>query len=274
MKKLMFAATVAAAMAGFAVESNIVGYQNFLTFDNSGYSLVGAQFRGVAGTTKTYSLQDIKPANGCTGPYYEDWDQGDGSTVAPQIMVRNTSGIYTFYYYIADAYEDGDGEWQPGWVDSGAYFLDDTTIALGEGFWLYDIYNATPTWTIAGGVIDKDVDGTYPTDYTLTANPFPMDLLINDKTKVDWGNLTGPYYEDWDQGDGSTVAPQIMVRNSSGIYSFLYYIADAYEDGDGEWQPGWVDSGAYYYNDSKVDCGQGFWVFNPNEETVEMTYKK
>ena len=54
---------------------------------------------------------------------------------APQIQVLNAAGVYDIYYYLNDGYVD-DETFVKGWCDSMGTLVADTTIDVGEGFWI------------------------------------------------------------------------------------------------------------------------------------------
>ena len=54
---------------------------------------------------------------------------------APQVMVRNASGGYDFYYFLSDGLDNGDGTYSPAWVDDAATPVTEKVIPDGAAFW-------------------------------------------------------------------------------------------------------------------------------------------
>ena len=142
MKKLVFAAAVAAGMGAFALESaNVVGYT---TRDiNNKFVISAGQFDSVGGSE--FSIQNV----GVTAPatvnawltYDEDadefYDNAPGwAQKAPQIQIPNADGTgYTIAYYVVDARNTADdSNAGAGWVNGGGYLID-ATIPVGIGVW-------------------------------------------------------------------------------------------------------------------------------------------
>ena len=117
MKKLMFAATVAAAMAGFAVESQVVGYQQ-IAGEGNGFCIVTPTFAGVSAP---YSIQDIKlVGNGATG----------GGMQLLQII--DSEGCVqeedNYGWYL-----EGEVEEKEGWYNNFSYAYANITLDPGLG---------------------------------------------------------------------------------------------------------------------------------------------
>ena len=207
----------------------------------------------------SFNLKDI--TGNYSGP---DWDPDNlWYETAPQLMVRNGDG-YDFYYFLNDGLDNGDGTYSPAWVDPGATPAD-IEIDAGTGFWIFDPFNATADYTISGQVpADSQIERTYPADFNLTANPYPVSFGVED---VIWGGITGP---DWDPDNlWYETAPQLMVRNGDG-YDFYYFLNDGLDNGDGTYSPAWVDPGATPVSGTLINGGDAFW-FKPTGE-VKVTY--
>ena len=136
MKKLMFAAAIAAAFAATAeIESaNTVGYTS-MDVAAGRYYLVGTQF-DKAGTTSAGSIDmnDLIKLSPTLAPglYSNDF------ATAPQISVLNAAGGYTTYYYISDGTDDNDVDLGANaWCDVDGYELSGSQIDAGVSFWIY-----------------------------------------------------------------------------------------------------------------------------------------
>lgn len=64
---------------------------------------------------------------------------------APQIQVLNAVGGYDVYYYLNDGYVD-DETFVKGWCDGAGTLVTDTTIGVGEGFWVKSAAAMTATF--------------------------------------------------------------------------------------------------------------------------------
>lgn len=178
-------------------------------------------------------------------------------------MVRNGDG-YDFYYYLNDGLDNGDGTYSPAWVDTSATPVD-TAVTLGGGFWIYDPYNASASYTTAGAVCaDTSVEVNYVADFNLAGNPYPVAFGFSDVT---WDGMVGVY---WDvDNEWVNTAPQIMVRNGEG-YNFYYFLTDGLDNGDGTYSPSWVDESATPVSGDLIEAGAAFW-FKPTT-AVKATY--
>ena len=76
-------------------------------------------------------------------------------------------------------------------------------------------------------------------------------------SEINFGDMTGPYYDD--QGDFVRTAPQIQISmaDSEGFHPTFYFLADGAPDFT---NPGWTDGLGNPIDDSiVVDAGIGFW---------------
>ena len=160
MKKIMFVAAVAAALAASAdgiQSSNTVGYgQNGLRF---GYSLVTPQFTGIGGTA--LSLDAL---------------QGVGSDASDNVnlaMVDEYGAAITTYTW---------NDWaaaEPCWVDDSYAPVSDVTVSAGQAFWTGGS-SSDQLIRSAGEVCFQDVVVSLRFGYTLVGNPFPVSLALQD----------------------------------------------------------------------------------------------
>ena len=253
MKKVMFAAAVAAGMVAFgdsSIESqNTVGYATKEAAQGK-FIILGAQFENCDGAKKLNGL-----VTGVEGVYYDDnnlfW------TTAAQVQIPSANG-YDTYYYLADGWFDDNGKdgYKPGWCDAAGGLVDiELTPAIAQ--WL----RSTPgnaTANVAGSVPDDaSVDVACPAVFALRANAFPMPITLNSATMTS-EDIIGVAYDDnnafW------TTAPQLQIPSANG-YDTFYYLTDGWFDDNGKdgYKPGWCDAAGGLV-DSVVPVAQGFWT--------------
>lgn len=256
MKKLMFAAVLAASASVFAAENgitsaNIVGYTR-MAVEQGVFEIIAAQFEDMAGTTKLNSL--------ISGVEGVDFDSGLlFKKTAAQIQIPDGSG-YTTYYYLNDAwYADGSsgGAMKPGWADLNGNLVD-VDVTPGVAMW-FKCPTAATTPTVAGAVsgdAQKSID--CPIGFALRANTYPIAITLNG-TQMTSADLVGV---DFDYGLlFKKTAAQIQVPNGTG-YTTYYYLNDAYyrdEAGNGVMKPGWADLNGNLV-ESVIPAMQGFWT--------------
>ena len=129
MKKVMFAAAVAAGLVAFGdgIESaNTVGYQQIeLTSKNT---IVGINFLGTDGNAM--ALNDAVP-------YVTGMTKGANANDADQIQIQTSTGGYTTYYMSNGKNAKGtavtglEGKWAKG----GTYVPTTDSIPAGKGAW-------------------------------------------------------------------------------------------------------------------------------------------
>ena len=133
MKKIMFAAAVAAAGLAFGVESaNTVGYVSKAGVLGNVWTIVPCQFEAT-GTVDIDLNAYVKGDFVKTVSFYDEgWEN-----LAPQIQQRAADGTTSFFYYLKDAYvEGGDPSELEGWANyNGDYVPVTTTLEPGVGFW-------------------------------------------------------------------------------------------------------------------------------------------
>ena len=263
MKKLMFAAAMAAAFAATAeIESaNTVGYTS-KDVEAGKYYLIGTQF-DKAGTTSAGSIDMndlIKLSSTITAGLYDD----DFAT-APKISVVNAAGGYTTYYYISDGTDENDDELGfDCWCDKDGYELDDSAkLSLGKGFWFYPPVNGTIT--TVGQVSDMaSVTLSFVADtYAILCNPYPVAVALQSLTT----SATPGLYDD----DFAT-APKISILNAAGGYATYYYISDGTDENDDELGVNaWCDKDGYELEGTQIDAGAAFWITAPAAGSVTFS---
>ena len=264
MKKLMFAAAVAAGLVAFGdgIESqNTVGYttQDFMA--KSTYYMMGSQFEATSGGSLKLSDFDFGPLTGA--PYYDD-NQAFKLT-APTVQIANADreGFAT-YYYLADGAAN---MVDPGWVDAGGNAAD-PTIAAGLGFWFYNNISDNPVLTSSGQVLgDAAVEKTFDDSYRTLVNPYPTAVKLSEIT---FENIAAqsPYYDD-EQAFKST-APSIQIPNADREgFATYYYLKDGAAN---MIDPGWVDAGGNAA-DPSIPVGRGCW-FKQSAASMTVTFTR
>ena len=254
MKKVMFAAAVAATGLVFGIESaNTVGYST-KDAEQGKFIILGAQFDNTDGARKVNGL-----IAGVEGVAYDD--DNLFQTTAAQIQVPNAStGGNDTYYYLTDGWYDDNGNdgYKAGWCDAAGVLVDAELIPA-IALWL----RSTPgnaTATVAGAVSDdSSVDVSCPVVFALRANAFPMPVTINSNTMTST-DIVGVTYDD--NNVFQTTAPQLQVPNAStGGNDTYYYLTDGWYDDNGAdgFKPGWCDAAGVLV-DSVIPVAQGFWT--------------
>ena len=145
MKKVMFAAAVAAAGLAFGIESaNTVGYQTVTCQPNTWY-LLGAQFQNTAGTSMT--IQEF-----LQGAYTAT----DDPETAPEIQMWNGNS-YDHYYFMGTAYDEDLNEYNNVWAN-GVGDYSELAINTGDGVWFKNKSASAITITIAGQVLETSTE--------------------------------------------------------------------------------------------------------------------
>lgn len=260
MKKLMFAAAVAAGLVAFgdAIESsNVVGY-NTVTIDKE-YTILGIPFMGM--TDAAMSIQDAVP-------YCEGMTKGNGAGAADSIQIMNADGNYDEYfmcngYRAKAAVSGGDGKWVK---TDGSAVVSTATMPAGTPFWYISKNHATPyNITVAGQVLSTDSSQTpLNVTYQLIANPYPCDLPLNDGI---------PYVEGMTKGNGAGAADSIQIMDAAGNYD-EYFMCNGYRakaavtDGDGKWVK---TDGSAVVSDAVLPAGKGGWFVRKSSSLADIT---
>ena len=247
MKKLMFAAAVAAGLVAFGdgLESaNTVGYESrSLTADTQ--VINGANFVTVG--QNYLDLQSITM----------DDSVGDGGAMI--WWWNTTTGKYDAKaYWYTELYADEGGETTlgyAGWGDFDYWMPINKTFAPGESFWVQAGVNASIT--LAGEVYAAAANEEY-VGIDLTAdqqiqvsNPFPVGTFTLQSIKMDDG-----------VGDGGAMI--WWWNTTTGKYDTkAYWYTELYADEGGETTLGYAGWGDFDYwmpISKTFEAGQGFWV--------------
>ena len=224
MKKFMFAATVAAAMAGFAVESQIVGYGTNNTGSNL-YPTYGTGFMSMTATEKgNFRLGDLKLTGAACST---DWLNFIDPTTSIIDATKNVT-----YYSEAEAISDGGTADDAEWEDLYENNKDDVEYPIGTGF-LCNFVSTGVTLTYAGEVNQDPLYATIDCTgkpYAFVNNIYPGDLtfgqikLVDAACSTDWLNFVDPTTSIVDASKNIT------------YYSEVEAIADGGTAEDAEWE--------------------------------------
>ena len=263
MKKVMFAAAVAAGLVAFGdgIESaNTVGYQQIeLTSKNT---IVGINFLGTDGNAM--SLNDAVP-------YVTGMTQGNSINNADQIQIQTSTGAYTTYYMSNGKNAKGaDVSGLAGkWAKGGTFTPTTDTVSAGQAFWYvrqnYTDGDPSLTLTVAGQVCtlassSKDIT----IQYTHIANPYPTDLPLNNGI---------PYVEGMTKGNSINTADQIQIQTSTGAYS-TYYMSNG-KNAKGADVSGlegkWAKGGTFAPTTDSIPAGKGAWFCRKGSTDFQIT---
>lgn len=258
MKKFMFAATVAAAMAGFAVESQIVGYG---TGNNKGNNAPtwGNSFVSMTATTKgNFRLGDLKLSDSLWG---SDWI----GFINPSTSVMDSSKNVT-YYSEAEAIADGGTAEDAEWEDINENCMDDVEYPFGTAF-LCNFSSPNVTMTYAGEVNTDPLLAVV--DCTGKSAPFVSNIYPGDIT---FGQIkmTGSLWgSDW----AGFVNPATSVVDSSRNITY-YSEAEAIADGGTAEDAEWEDINENCKDDVPLKMGEGFLgnFSSPNVQVIFPVY--
>ena len=278
MKKVMFAAAVAAGLAAFGdgiTSANTVGYQEMgLTAGKQ--VMKGAMFISVGDAS--LSLQDIK------------MDASTAANAATQIWWWNKdTRKYTYAYWCPSCNADGDYIDANGtvvndeskaarvWGDGESWIAIDKTFAPGEGFWIQpDSGEVSPSVLIAGELATTDKTIQY-----LTANltpgkqvqftqPMPVGTFSLQNVKMD-------------PSTAANAATQVWWWNKdTRKYTYAYWCPSCNADGDYIDATGtvvsdeskaalvWGDGETWIAIEKTFEVGEAFWV---QPDSGELTPK-
>ena len=235
MKKLMMmAASLTWATGVFAdgiSSAEIVGYAS----NNLRHGSIGLvpQFAGVASADGSFDLQTIT----CS----------DNSSDSVSFSILNNTGLNGDSYLWIDYYENPEtGETESCWVDGDTYEkVTGYTLKPGEALWV-QADSTDQLFQSAGRVNTSDVVVQLRHGSTLTGNPFPVTLDLQDITC----------------SDNCSDSVSFSILNNTGLNGDSYLWIDYYENPEtGETESCWVDGDTYEkVNGFNVTPGMGLWV--------------
>ena len=265
MKKVMFAAALAAGMVAFGdgVESGIVGYISQGNPALKSYVMVANSLQDPGSTTLDLNkvTTDATPcayaARTSSAPTLKIWDPTAG----------NGAGNYSTFYYITDAYDEENDEEITAWANRNGDIISGISLPLGSALWYICQVEVNKNVTLAGEVSsDSDITVSASTPgYTMLSNPFPVAADLN---KINWFAADGQTpLAPATYATRTTAAPTIKVwdptaGNGAGNYITYYYINDAYDEENDEEITAWANRNGDFCEVS-VAVGQGFWLILP-----------
>ena len=255
MKKLMFAAAVAAGFVAFGdgIESaNTVGYQTFTCQPNTWY-LLGAQFESTSGSSLTIQ-QFIQGA----------YVAANDTATAPEIQMWNGNS-YDHYFFLSAAYDDDLNEYENVWANGvGDY----TTLAInpGDGVWFKQKGSSAIEITIAGQVLETSTEtfALPANQWKCLSNPYPEALALNGN-KANWASILTA-------ASDTATAPEIQMWNGSS-YDHYFFLSAAYDDDLNEYENVWAN-GVGDYTTYAIPAGEGFWIKNKVGSSVNLVISK
>ena len=269
MKKSIVFGALALAGAAFAVESATVGYTS-KDVGKSQYILTAVQFDGIGGTTIDNVVTTTDTGTQAWTPEDENVDGWEGT--AATIMVPNAAGLYDYYYYASDGYDDDTEETYPGWCDEYGYIKKNVALEVGFGVWTKGAKAAGSALTFSGMVPSEDeITVDVDSGYTIIANPLPQAFEVQKVT------TTAAATQAWTPEDENVPnweknAATIMVPNAAGLYDYYYYASDGYDDDTEETYPGWCDEYGYIQKNKFVAPGVAVWF--KTKTAASVTFAK
>ena len=177
MKKFMFAATVAAAMAGFAVESQVVGYTTVAY--GSQFKLNGSMFVNVGDKTQV-NLYDYKIVNGDPERDYIQFLCTD------RLYFDNAKMFY--YYEDEDAPEDNGWYYKVGAMADEKVEYDDAWIPANTAC-LCEFRSSNEVEILYAGEVQAGEGGVVtlprPQQFNLYCNPLPREVDLTEVKMTD-----------------------------------------------------------------------------------------
>ena len=243
MKKLMFAAAVAAGLAVFGegIESaNTVGY-NTVNPEYT-YTMFSIPFTAVGGESLT--LDSINAEFAEDDEIQVSWMDDDGYIQFDSFFYKNALGaIYP----------------QDGWYDSSDEYAGDSfTLTPGLAVWLITEQSEVESVTVSGevGAVAK-TQGPFEYEYSMIASAFPVPFNPNAES-VTWVGIQedDEIQVPWMDDDGYIQFTSYFFKNQLGaIYP----------------QDGWYDDSDTFAEDAITGVGQGFWLITQSPDEVTLT---
>jgi hypothetical protein len=270
MKKLMFAAAVAAGLVAFGegIESaNTVGYTTKDVAQDA-YVLTAVQFETTDQQNKLSTL--VKTSDAGTTAWDGDDNVPGWYNNAMTLMVPKATGGYDYYYYAADGYDEANDAEYAGWCDMYGYIQPNVTLTTGLGVWFKGTASGNETITMSGQVLSDDTTTTsVGSGYTIIANPYPIAADLQDVA------TTASAATAWDGDDNVPGwydnAPTIMIPKTTGGYDYYYYAQDGYDEANDSEYAGWCDMYGYIQKNVTIPVTSGIWFKNDAASTVTFS---
>ena len=212
-----------------------------------GYNFIVPTFKDVAAGTATYDLQNIKLVGANVGDgvsdYIEIWDDAGAMTD-------------TAYFYVTEAA----GADHDGWVDGmmGTEYVEDVTLDLGKGFYLY-IGSGDDVQVQYNGEVQKGnlTSPELPYGYNIVGNATPVTVNLQQIQLLgaNVGDGVSDYIEVWDDTGSMTDTAYFYVTEAQGA------------DHDG-----WVDGmmGTDYPTNVEYAPGQAFFLYVGSGDDLQV----
>lgn len=170
-----------------------------------------------------------------------------------EMQVRLPAGGYDIYHYDAEAYDEDNDDFVPGWANGGGN-LATAKIAPGAAFWFKT--GSSCNVNIAGKILE-DASKTVNVNagiFSMIGNAYPADVNPN---AIEWTGLT--------YGD------EMQVRLDAGGYDIYHYDAEAYDESTDDFVPGWANGGGDLVTTGVLKSGRGAWI--KPAAAVSVTWK-
>ena len=236
MKKLMFAAAVAAGLVAFGIESaNTVGYSSSPLDEEYGAVLTSPQFIAPGSSNATILLGAVKPVGNAESDL--------GYNIEIQ-KLNNWGGTVDGVDYTWDGTK---------WVDTDTNAdASNVQLTAGEGLWVYSMMGEAVAFQSSGEVGEADICFPLDDDYgaAAVANGFPVAVKLNDIVL--------------EAAQGVDLGYNIEIQklnNWGGTVEGIDYTWDGTKWTD-------TDTGAAIPDSVVIAPGEGLWVYNMTGEAV------
>ena len=240
MKKIMFAAAVAAGMVAFgdAIESaNIVGYQDIVV--PNGYSMFTVTFKKTGAVGYSFDVKDIQVLNSA-GEVMDDTNTG-----TPTRRSRGKIKIQKMDSSAGSLYGDHDYKFNSqsgkGWCDGSASLsAGDLTLQNGEGFAVTSTQGDAVKFRVSGEVVVTPISMAIPNGYAIIGNMTPNTIDVRDIKVLNSEGL--------EMNDDSSASPSRRSRGKIKIQKMDSSTGNLYGDHDYKFNSqsgkGWCDGSA------------------------------
>ena len=212
----------------------------------AGYSIVGAQFINVGGSTLAVSKVD---GNFQTDDQIRFWD-----------ATAEQYDTYAFYGEDADGGVYTDSSYEEclgaGWGDDSQIAVD-KNIGAGTGFWLKIDNGAVVT---VSGQVSENTTVSFSAGYNLLANPRPVSVPLSQVASSSLA--TDDQIRFWDSDTEQYTTYAFYGEDADGGV----YTDSSYEECLGA---GWGDDGQIVVNKA-IGVGEGFWLKAASSGTLSF----
>ena len=232
----------------------------------SQYQIIGVNFQSVGGGS--LKLNDAIQ-------YQDGMTKGTSSVNADQVQIGNETGGWTVYFLSNGKNAKGkdvaglDGKWSK----NGTFAVADVEMAPGTSFWYVRKDASLPSFnlSIAGSVTTlPTAKYEFASQYRIFANPYTVDLPINDAFPYDENTMTA--------GTSSVNADQIQIGNDVGGWT-VYFLSNG-KNAKGKDVTGlagkWSKNGSFAIADVSIPVGKAAWYVrkDASKPAVQITLTK